>query len=714
MLNKQFTPEELIDGLFSFEAGVNSGIAPLLLQRNQLSTALNTTVRGSFATHRPPYFQITLDDDGQELLNEALSEGPFQASGFYNPDNGDEYAIVLIAGRLFTITPADTTATVAEITIAGDKQSTTVLQGWMWQSEKWMIVNDGIGNPVFFDGTTSRRSTFNSAIQYTGDTNSAFAIPAVGGSTAVTFVSVADLVVDDIVTVKNRGTFQVLDITGVTVTFVNLTMTPTGLVVASGADVSWQHLGTELPPGRMGTYGLGRNAMSLTDGKQFVMSDQVGGSSGTQAENYRDAVLSITENLFLAGGGNFTVPGSVGDIRAMRFAATLDASLGQGPLQVFTPTCVFSCVCPSDRLTWQDVTNPILTQSLIGSGALSHYGTINANSDIIFRSTPGICSLILARRDFNSWGNVPISDEVAPRMARDSEDLLGFTSAIVFDNRLLMTTAPVLSDQGVYWRALVPLNFDPVSSLRGKAPSVYDSLVWSGLNVFQLCTGLFSNVERAFAFCLNTNDTTFELYELRKSPPVEDDNTSPPAAIQIYDNANTRIVWAFASSTIDFGERDPRRRRRKRMINGEFYIDSMAPNSRVDFQAWYKPDQWACWIPWFRGYECALSGKNQFRSRIGLGEPNPHACDAFNNKPQREFYTVQVKFIFEGHCRFLGGKFQCITVPEPEFAPTCCGVPLSGFNFGNATGSAGSTIAVILDTEGNAILDTSGAGIVQA
>src|SRR6185436_11977473 len=182
-------------------------------------------------------------------------------------------------------------------------------------------------------------------------------------------------------------------------------------------------------------------------------------------------------------------------------------------------------------------------------------------------------------------------------------------------------------------------------------------------------------------------------------------NTAPPTAIQIYDNANTRIVWALASGTIDFGERDPRKRRRKRMVNGEFYIDSMAPNSRVDFQAWYKPDQWACWIPWFRGYECSRAGRNQFRSRIGLGEPSPHACDQFNNKPQREFYTVQVKFIFEGHCRFLGGKFQCITVAEPEFSPTCCQVPLTGFNFGNSASSGDSTIAVILDTEGHAILD---------
>ena len=675
MLNKQFTPQELVDSLFSFEAGINSGVAPLLLQRNQLASAMNTTVRGSFATHRPTYFKITLDEAGQALLNSALSQGPFQASGFYNPDVGDEYLVILVSGRLFTITPADTTATVAEITIGGDPQNASVFQGWMWQAEKWMIINDGVGNPVFWDGATATRSNRGSVTLFSSTTTATLITPPVGGSGSVNFASVVGLVIGDIVTLQYVGTMQVKDINNPNpgdVTFLNLTM---GGVewVPSGRAVSWQHTATgfQLPPGRMGVYGMGRNWMSLLDGKQFVASDIVGGSSGTQAENYRDAVLNITENLYLAGGGNFSVPGSVGDIRAMRFTATLDASLGQGPLQIFTPTCVFSCNAPVDRLTWQDVTNPILTQSLIGSGALSQYGTVNANSDIIFRSPVGIGSLILARRDFSTWGNTPISSEVSPRMARDSEDLLGFTSAIVFDNRLLMTTAPVLSDFGVYWRAIVPLNFDPLSSLRGKAPSVYDALTWTGLNVFQLCTGMFSNVERAFAFCLNTNDNTFELYELNKTPPVEDDNTEPVPVKLIYDNADTRIVWTIASAVIDFGERDPRTRRRKRLINGEFYIDSMAPNTRLDYQAWYRPDQWACWIPWFRSFECALEGKNQYRSRLGLGEPDPHACDESNNKPQREFYTMQVKFVFQGHCRFLGARFQCITVPEAEFAQPC-------------------------------------------
>jgi hypothetical protein len=114
----------------------------------------------------------------------------------------------------------------------------------------------------------------------------------------------------------------------------------------------------ELPPGRMGVYAMSRNWMCLPDGKQFLASDLVGGSSGTVANNFRDAVLKISENTYLAGGGNFTIPGSFGEIRAMSFAAQLDASLGQGPILIFTPNHVFTCQSPLCTI-WQDRTNLI-------------------------------------------------------------------------------------------------------------------------------------------------------------------------------------------------------------------------------------------------------------------------------------------------------------------------------------------------------------------
>jgi len=103
-------------------------------------------------------------------------------------------------------------------------------QAWLWQAEKWMIINDGQSVPIFFDGATSRRS------------------------------------------------------------------------VLVGAN-------PELPIARMGTYWLGRVWQAGPDGVTFLAGDAVGGASGTLAEEFRDAVLHISENLYLASNKRFRVPG---------------------------------------------------------------------------------------------------------------------------------------------------------------------------------------------------------------------------------------------------------------------------------------------------------------------------------------------------------------------------------------------------------------------
>lgn len=666
MLQNNFQPQELIDSLGPFPGGMNAGVAPLILSRKQSAFATNITFRGTYARPRPAFHLRDLTQAGKDLIATALAQGPFQAGGYYNPDSGPETLIAAIAGRLFQFHVTLTPVTVDEITIPGDLNNTATLEGWMWQSEKWMIVNDGIHNPIFFDGTTSVRSNYNSPLDFSTTLAAAFVVPS--PNTAVTPVSLtsdANLDVGDIVTINKVGTFLVQTLLGGNnVTLVNLTA-QSGLTAKSGRVVSWSHLGTQLPPGRMGAYGTGRNWMCLVDGKQFIASDQVGGSSGTIAENYRDAVLQVTENNYLAGGGNFSVPGSIGDIRAMVFAAILDVSLGQGPLMVFTYSHVFSCQSPSDRLTWQDITNPILTESIISNGASGQNSTISANSDILFRSIDGIRSQILARRDFATWGNVPISREVDNILAEDSTDLLRFGSAIVFDNRLLMTARPVLADQGIYHRTLIALNFDPLSTLRGKEPSIYDG-PWTALNTLQLVTGEFDNMPRAFAFTFNVDSEELEIYEIDKTMPE----------VIGKDNDVTDIVMELHSADLfNYPDNHPVAREQKRLLDGEIHVDLIPAGTTASFQVYYKPDEWPCFEPWFAWTECAGKDstitKPQFRPTMGLGQPNPKPCDPSNQRPLREGYTFQVRIIFT-NCRFLGARFKAITVPTPMFAPQVC------------------------------------------
>ncbi len=413
----------------------------------------------------------------------------------------------------------------------------------------------------------------------------------------------------------------------------------------------------QLPAGRMGAYGMGRNWMCLTDGRSFVASDIVGGSSGTPALGRRDAPLNITENTYLFEGGAFVIPGSsIGLIRAMCFAATLDASLGQGPLQVFTPTTAFSCNAPVDRATWQSTTNPILTESLISNGALGQCSTQLANGDIVFRSLDGIRSLILARRDFNVWGNVPQSREVQPTMDADNQNLLSFGSAAVFGNRLLLTAQPTASVNGVYHPVTVALNFDPLSTLNTKSPAVYDGL-WTPFNVLQYVTGIFNGVQRCFAFVLNTASTpgVIELWEVLSdaSTVTQDNNTTP-------------IVMDFTTGNLFDEEAASQNKNRFEYCQldaGEISVDQVT--GPASFAVYFRPDQYPQWTLW---NQWSVDGKSTFYPRMGLGTPDPNVFDTTLNRPLREGYTFQIRFVMN-NCRLLSARFRALGLPQPEFAP---------------------------------------------
>lgn len=677
-----FKAQELIDSFTNVDAGVNEGVSPDILPKNQLARALNITVRGTFANPRPYYKKMTLDYGGNAALQSMVEKPLWQKGCYYKPDFGLECLTAAIAGRLFKFEVSGDTLTVSDITGASP-QVATQTQAWLWQSENFLIFNDGVSNPLFYDGTNTTRSNSGLPVKLpiAFQNTAPFTIPAVGATSAgVAVDNTTNVNVGDTVTLKNKGQFVVQAVVaGVSVDLLNISAGPVGQILQPPAPLTPNFtgfdLGTgdELPPGRMGVYGMGRNWVCLVDGKQFVASDAVGGSSGTPADNYRDAVLHITENNYLAGGGNFTVPGSIGDIHFMQFTATLDSSLGQGPLQVGVPSSVFSVNSPVDRLTWQDITNPILTESLISNGGLSQESTINANSDLIMRSEIGIVSLILARREDNTWGIVPISREVAPTLDKDQADLLIYGSAIVFDNRLLMTCTPVATDHGVYHKQLVALNFDPVSTLRGKAPSVYDG-IWSGLNILQVLTGRFENRERAFAFTLNTFSDTLEVWEILQSSDTRSQDNKTGFIADDDGGIVRQVVFAMESpSMFNYPATNELSRTLKCLKDGEIEVDNLY--GKVHFEVLYKPDQWPCWVPWHQWDTCAgneVEGKPAFRPRMGFGEPSMSDCDPYNNRVLREAYNFQVKIIVTGQCEVKTVRLKANTVPETPFAQPVC------------------------------------------
>lgn len=410
----------------------------------------------------------------------------------------------------------------------------------------------------------------------------------------------------------------------------------------------------ELPPGRMLDYGMGRVWEALTDGFSFIAGDIVCGSSGSPNCGGRDAVLKVTENDTLFSGGAFRVPGGAGQITAMQFIAMLDVAMGQGPMQVFTTLSVFGCQAPTDRTTWQGLSTPILPESLKGAGGISQWSVSPSSGDLLFRSSDGaLRSLLMARLDFNKWGNTPISREMQQVMDAEDKTLLFYDSSATFNNRCLLLAHPISSPRGTYFTSILALNFDPKSGLQGKAPSVWDG-EWTGMKALRIISGMFGGMERCFAICLSDDLLQIELREIRlDTHGINDEDT-------------TKVTWFFESPSLFLGQQGQYKHDYKRLMDGEVYFDKLQTD--VVVEAYYKCDQYPAWVPWYSTTIKYQPNDPGFRPRVGLGLPNAQAYDKVNNRPLREGFAVQVKVVVTGYARCLGARFAADLIPEPEFA----------------------------------------------
>jgi hypothetical protein len=175
--------ETFIDFFSELSGGMNSGVAPLILQKNQYSIGINTSIRGGYIHTRPPIQKKNLIYT-DPLLQTIVETGFYQGGGYYRPDYGTESLLAQISGRLIKFTETGSSWTVTDISIPGDLNNATQSQAWMWQSEKWMIVNDGSGTlPIFFDGVSSRRSY--GANILLGTTSADYDVPPIGSSVSV-------------------------------------------------------------------------------------------------------------------------------------------------------------------------------------------------------------------------------------------------------------------------------------------------------------------------------------------------------------------------------------------------------------------------------------------------------------------------------------------------------------------------------------------------
>lgn len=135
------------DGFTTQETGMNDGVAQSRLPLSQAKLLVNATCRGDYVQQRP----------GIKKLMQVLPPnfGLFQHFGDFRTDAGQQFLIVVAAGRFYRVDPF--AKTVLEITITGDPNPSNLRQGWSVQAENLWIYNDGLTLPFIWDGGSAKR-----------------------------------------------------------------------------------------------------------------------------------------------------------------------------------------------------------------------------------------------------------------------------------------------------------------------------------------------------------------------------------------------------------------------------------------------------------------------------------------------------------------------------------------------------------------------------
>lgn len=411
----------------------------------------------------------------------------------------------------------------------------------------------------------------------------------------------------------------------------------------------------EVPPGSVMEYNNGRLWVASPDGTQFVAGDLVYSVTGNRAD-----VLGFTENSYLNGGGFFVVPAQAGRITAMRSVAVQDNPTGQGPLQVMTQRGSFSVNAPFNRDDWQNTRSPIVTISMLATGAVAQASTTLVNGDIWFRSPDGVRSFVFAQRDHGTWVNTALSREVSRAIDYDSPALLVHSSSALVDNRWLCTTQPhIVMDEegevrGIAHRGVVVLDFAPVSTMFNRTQPVWDG-VWTGLQVLQVLT-TDSTPSRAFLFALNSeNEVT--LWEISKTSK--------------FDDTNTRIQWSFETPSYGF---DTGGWNMRELGYADFWMNRIV--GTVDLTFTFRVDSDPAWQTWSSVQFCASmeecnltvcttppTFQEQYRPRTRLPAVSSD-CDSILSKPRNLGYRFAVRVEGEGFASLTQLRLVARDVPE--------------------------------------------------
>lgn len=427
----------------------------------------------------------------------------------------------------------------------------------------------------------------------------------------------------------------------------------------------------EIPAATAMDYFMGR--LWYAQDRQVSAGDIVNGPSGTAIYDNKDSVLNVTENPLVLNGDGFTIPTNDGTvIRGIKHSANIDAALGQGRLFVGTRKAIYALNVPVTRTDWIAANNnnqPLMTVVQLANGWVNDTSVVAVNGDLFYQSLePGIRSLNQSTRYFGQWANIQISANEQRILQYNDRALLRFSSGVYFDNRLHETALPVATSKGTVHNALIPLDFNPISSFNRQKEPNWEGM-YEGLKIFQLASGDFGGRERAFATVLAA-DNSIKLWEMTNFAKFDHNGAD-----------ENRIVWIMEFPAFTWGDETSL----KKLVAGELWIDRLA--GVVDFIMEYRPDGQACWLPWSAWQKC--SAKN---SEENVGQPAsyplvpcpesyfatmtlplpPQNCASATGRPSNILYQCQPRLIIKGFCRVRGMYLHATKVGRQLYSNLTC------------------------------------------
>lgn len=598
----------LFDGQYNWSRGMDSSVFPAIGDPTSVRMAINTTFRGGRAKTRPGNQQIFLTDDpnypGSLSLfttgrdeNNIKTGNYFQGAFFYTNKTNPELSCLIACsgGYVFKITPVE--GYVARLPVSGLASAfrwDSTTRVYFCQAEKYLIIQNGIDSPLIYDG----EDLFQVGVGAPNTTGQIASVPvgtfmAYGqGRLFVVNPSKDSFVAGDLVYGGSSDQTTILASTAAAETVIT-TNGNHGFVDGDVVTIS----GHSSTPNISGTWKI--NFVSNTSFRIPTGVSAAGkGGFVIKANNGDDSdLLRFTETTYLNEGGSFQIPSQMGQIRGFAFQAISDTSTGQGDLLVFGErgAVTFSVAVPREQ--WKN-TPGFMRVALDNIGLVADRTVVAVNNDVYFRSQDGIRSYRHARAQIEGYNLTPLSSEMDAVMDFDTEGLLGASSAVYFDNRLLLTVSPrenylniqdePIQLRPVSFRGIAALDFNGMGVAGNKRPAVWDG-VWTGLDVLQLVTGVTKRLPRCFIFSYDVESNSNSLWE-----------NYPWALFDFPMGAsNRKIQCAIETRAYDF--ETPYNL--KKLERGDIWIGELSGDTMVN--VYWRPDENPCWFSWHSFNTCS-------------------------------------------------------------------------------------------------------------